>query len=110
MFIECCGDRPVNDYQRADLAGFYDILRALPKLYAKSREGRGLPLSEIVAPQAGFRTNRISRTSSKAAVVVRLGAQVCSSEIGDEPAGDCWESQEHQRLHQSQSRLRNKPT
>jgi hypothetical protein len=42
MFVECCGDRPVAEYQRIDLAKFYDILRALPKLYAKSREWRGL--------------------------------------------------------------------
>jgi len=49
MFIQCCGDRPVSDYQRKDLSGFYDTLRALPALYAKSRQWRGLPLSEIVA-------------------------------------------------------------
>lgn len=49
MFVECCGDRPVNEYQRIDFAKFYDVLRALPKLYAKSQEWRGLPLAEIAA-------------------------------------------------------------
>jgi Phage integrase family len=48
MFVECCGDRSISDYQRKDLSGFYDMLRALPALYAKRREWRGMSLSEIV--------------------------------------------------------------
>ena len=49
MFIECCGDRPVTSYERKDLAAFFDLLRALPKLYSKSAEWKGLSLAEIVA-------------------------------------------------------------
>jgi hypothetical protein len=42
MFVQCCGDKPVTEYERKDLAAFYDLLRALPKLYSKSAEWRGL--------------------------------------------------------------------
>jgi site-specific recombinase XerD len=49
MFVECCGDMPVTAYERKHLAAFYDLLRALPKLYAKSATWRGLSLSEIAA-------------------------------------------------------------
>ena len=48
MFLECCGDRPVAEYQRKDLAKFYDLLRGLPALYSKRRNWSGRPLSEIV--------------------------------------------------------------
>jgi site-specific recombinase XerD len=49
MFVECCGDMPVTAYERKHLAAFYDLLRALPKLYSKSAAWRGLPLAEIAA-------------------------------------------------------------
>lgn len=48
MFIECCGDRPVADYKRKDLAAFFDMLRGLPRLYSKSAEWKGVPLAQIV--------------------------------------------------------------
>jgi len=48
MFTECCGDRPVSQYHRADLAKFYDVLRGLPVLYSKSKEWSGLSLLQIV--------------------------------------------------------------
>jgi site-specific recombinase XerD len=47
MFIQCCNDLPVTDYERKHCAAFYDLLRGLPKLYSKSAEWRGLPLLEI---------------------------------------------------------------
>jgi site-specific recombinase XerD len=65
MFIECCGDRPVSDYQRRDLSGFYDTLRALPALYAKSRQWRGLPLSEIVAQTKDVDLQRVDLKTVK---------------------------------------------
>ena len=48
MFEECCGDRPVASYERKDFATFYDLLRALPRLYSKSAVWKGLSLAEIV--------------------------------------------------------------
>jgi len=65
MFVECCGDRPVSEYQRIDLTKFYDVLRGLPKLYAKSREWRGLSLSEIAARSKDHDVSRVSITTVK---------------------------------------------
>jgi uncharacterized protein DUF6538 len=48
MFIECCGDRPVNSCERTDCTGFYDLLGRLPALYSKSKAWRDLGLKEIV--------------------------------------------------------------
>jgi hypothetical protein len=47
MFIECCGDQPVAKYARKDLAAFHDLLRALPRLYSKSAQWKGLSPVEI---------------------------------------------------------------
>ena len=47
MFAECCGDKPVATYERKDLAAFYDLLRALPRLYSKSAQWKGLAAAEI---------------------------------------------------------------
>lgn len=47
MFMECCGDHPVTQYQRRDLTTFYDMLRALPALYSKSKQWSGLRLAQI---------------------------------------------------------------
>jgi hypothetical protein len=47
MFMECCGDRPVTQYQRRDLTAFYDVLRSLPALYSKDKRWSGLPLAQI---------------------------------------------------------------
>jgi site-specific recombinase XerD len=65
MFLECCGDRPVTEYQRRDLAKFQDILRGLPKLYAKSQEWRGLPLVDIAAQTKERELPRLSLRTVK---------------------------------------------
>ena len=65
MFIECCGDRPVTRYERKDLAVFFDLLRGLPRLYSKSAEWKGLPLTEIVARTTGQDHERLSITTMK---------------------------------------------
>ena len=49
MFLECCGDMPVTAYERNHLAAFYDLLRALPKLYSKTAAWRGLSHAKIAA-------------------------------------------------------------
>ena len=48
MFIECCGDRSADSYERTDCADFYDLLRGLPTLYSKKKEWRDLGLEQIV--------------------------------------------------------------
>jgi hypothetical protein len=47
MFEECCGDKPVAAYTKTDLTKFYDLLRALPQLYSKSKEWANLTLEQI---------------------------------------------------------------
>ena len=65
MFFECCGDRPVTAYQRTDLTKFYDLLRSLPKLYSKSREWRGLSLTEIIEQSKDHDVQRITMKTVK---------------------------------------------
>jgi hypothetical protein len=65
MFVECCGDMPVTAYERRHLASFYDLLLALPKLYSKRAEWRGLSLAEIVARTKEADHERLSMTTVK---------------------------------------------
>ena len=48
MFVEVCGDLPVETYTRRHLGEFYDTLLALPTLYSKDKRWRGLSLREVV--------------------------------------------------------------
>jgi integrase len=65
MFQECCGDRPPAAYDKTDLTKFYDLLRALPKLYSKNREWAGLTLEQIVEQTKGREVERLSITTRK---------------------------------------------
>jgi site-specific recombinase XerD len=65
MFQECCGDRPIEAYQRRDLAAFYDLLRALPALYSKRREWHGLPLKEIAERTKDMDVERLTMKTIK---------------------------------------------
>lgn len=65
MFQECCGDRPPGAYVKIDLTKFYDLLRALPKLYSKSREWTGLTLEQIAEQTKGQEIERLSMTTMK---------------------------------------------
>ncbi len=65
MFVQCCGDKSVTAYQRKDLAAFYDLLRALPRLYSKSAEWRGLPLVEIAKSAKERDHERLTMTTVK---------------------------------------------
>lgn len=65
MFEECCGDRPVAGYERKDLAKFYDLLRALPKFYLKSREWAHLTLQQIAEQSKNQAVERVSMKTVK---------------------------------------------
>jgi len=65
MFIEICGDRPVQSYTRRDTAAFYDVVRKLPKLYSKARAWRALSLAEIVNSTEGAEVERIQMKTLK---------------------------------------------
>ncbi len=65
MFVECCGDRPVSQYERTDLTRFYDLLRGLPALYAKSKEWSALSLVEIIERTKGSDHPRLAMKTVK---------------------------------------------
>lgn len=48
-FVEACGDRPVNEYARADVTGFMDTLRRLPNNYGKSPRDKERSLADLIA-------------------------------------------------------------
>lgn len=48
-FVEVCGERPVDAYNRGDITGFLDTLRKLPTTYGKSPKDKDRPLAEIIA-------------------------------------------------------------
>jgi integrase len=49
MFVEVCGDLPVEAYTRRHLSDFYTVILGLPALYSKDKRWRGRPLREVVA-------------------------------------------------------------
>ena len=49
LFMDVCGDRPVNAYGRGDVTGFLDTLRQLPKTYGKSPKDRDRRAADIIA-------------------------------------------------------------
>jgi hypothetical protein len=65
MFIEHCGDRPVQSYGKPDLTSFYDVLRGLPALYSKKPEWRGLSTGEIVERTRGEQLERLAMKTVK---------------------------------------------
>jgi len=65
MFEECCGDKPVTAYVKTDLTKFYDLLRALPQLYSKSKEWTGLTLEQINEQTKGQDIPRLTMTTVK---------------------------------------------
>jgi hypothetical protein len=65
MFEECCGDKPVAAYTKTDLTKFYDLLRALPQLYSKSKEWADLTLEQITEQTKGQDIPRLTMTTVK---------------------------------------------
>lgn len=65
MFLQHCGDRPVHTYTRKDCAAFFDVLRALPALYAKRAEWRGMSLADIADCTRGQNVERLTMKTIK---------------------------------------------
>jgi integrase len=90
MFIQYCGDRPVTAYKRKDLAAFYDLLRALPKLYSKTATWKEMTLREIAEATGSEDHVRLSMTTVKRhfAALGRLFEYLRKREdyLGDNPA------------------------
>lgn len=60
MFTEVAGDLPVASYTRRHCGEFYELLRKLPALYAKSAEWKGKSLKEIAEATDGRTLERLS--------------------------------------------------
>lgn len=65
MFIEHCGDRPIQQYAKRDLTRFYDVLYDLPALYSKLRKWRNLTLAEIAERTKGQEIERLAMKTVK---------------------------------------------
>jgi hypothetical protein len=65
LFIEVCGDKPIDNYTRADGDKFRNTLRRLPNVYRKSARDREKPLSQIIAEADAAKLPRITETTLK---------------------------------------------
>lgn len=52
MFVEVCGDLPVEAYTRRHLSDFYTVILGLPALYSKDTRWKGRPLREVATEVA----------------------------------------------------------
>ena len=60
LFIEVCGDRPIDTYTRADGDTLRDTLRKLPNVYRKSANDRAKSLTQIIAEADTAKSPRIT--------------------------------------------------
>ncbi len=65
LFLEVCGDRPIDAYTRADGDRFRTALRALPTTYRKSPRDRNRTIKEIIAEADLKNVPRISDKTVK---------------------------------------------
>ncbi|QEX18037.1 integrase [Hypericibacter terrae] len=65
LFVEWCGDKPLQAYTRKDTAGFFDMLRKLPALYSKDKRWRDLSLPEIITQSQGIEVERLTMKTVK---------------------------------------------
>lgn len=65
LFLEVCGDKPIDAYTRADGDRFRATLRLLPTHYRKSPAERSKPLTEIIAAADAQNAKRITDKTVK---------------------------------------------
>jgi hypothetical protein len=65
LFLEICGDRPINTYSRSDGDRFRTVLRSLPTTYRKSPKDRAKQLKEIIAEADDTNAKRIGDKTVK---------------------------------------------
>lgn len=65
MFIEICGDKALDAYDRRDFARFYDMLTSLPKYYGKAKHWRRMKLMEIIESNRDVGEGLLSMTTVK---------------------------------------------
>jgi integrase len=65
LFLEVCGDKPIDGYSRADGDRFRSALRSLPTTYRKSPKDREKPLKAIIAEADATGAPRIGEKTVK---------------------------------------------
>ncbi len=64
-FIECCGDKPIDAYNRADITQFLGVLRQLPNTYGRSPSDKDRTLAELVERADARNMPRLSDKTRK---------------------------------------------
>jgi integrase len=64
-FMEVCGDRPVDSYNRGDIDTFLGTLRRLPTAYGKSQKDKDRSLANIIAEADAKGTERLTEKTVK---------------------------------------------
>jgi integrase len=65
LFIEVCGDKPVNEYRKMDGDKFRAVLRSLPVTYRKSPKDKEKPLADIITAADAAGLPRLSDKTAK---------------------------------------------
>jgi integrase len=65
LFIEICGDRPIDSFTRADGDKFRTKIRQLPAIYRKSAQDKLKPIHEIIAEAEAKGAPKITETTVK---------------------------------------------
>jgi hypothetical protein len=65
LFLEICGDKPIERYTRADADTFRSALRKLPSTYRKSARDREKPITQIIAEAASRNAPRLAEKRAK---------------------------------------------
>lgn len=65
LFVDICGDRPVNAYGRADAMTFLTNLRRLPVHYGKSPKDKGRSVADLIAEADAKGADRIGDKTVK---------------------------------------------
>ncbi|MGK7869758.1 site-specific integrase, partial [Falsiroseomonas sp. E2-1-a20] len=65
LFVDICGDKPINAYGRADASAFLTTLRQLPVHYGKSPKDKGRGAAAIIAEADAKGVVRISDKTVK---------------------------------------------
>jgi integrase len=65
LFLEICGDKPIERYTRADADTFRTTLRKLPSIYRKSARDREKPIAQIIAEAGSRNAPRLAEKTVK---------------------------------------------
>jgi integrase len=60
LFLEVCGDKPVDAYHRGDVTRFLDTLRRLPNTYGKSPKDKDRSVKDIIVEADGAEKARLT--------------------------------------------------